>query len=461
MRHMKHIKTGWLVRDKSFYRTLLMLALPISLQNLITFAVNFADNVMVGTLGEVDISAVYMGRQVATVLQCLMVGVGATMLVLIAQYWGKKELDPIRTIVFIGLRISMILGVGFSLLSFVFAPQILSVLTPDANVVKAGTPYLRITALSFFLFCVTQALLNALRGVENAKFGMKLSFLTLVVNVAANCVLIFGKLGAPAMGITGAALATLLARIVECVVAVIYVFRYEKVMALRLSGFSVRSPALLRDMIKCGIPLLTGEVVWATNTFFQSAIIGRYNEEVMAAFSITIMLSNLIYVWATGLASAVGVITGKTVGSGEYEKMKQYAKTVQVMFVIVGLLSGLLILGIKGAFISLYNVSDATVACATTLMYVLAVVMVGTCYQMVGLAGLVKAGGDTKFVMINDTIHIFGIIIPSTLLCLHFGAPVWVVFACLKCDQILKCFVAVVKINRFKWMKKLTRDSAS
>ena len=453
------MRAKWLVRDKSFYKALFALALPISLQNLVTFAVNFADNVMVGTLGEVDISAVSMGRQVATVLQCLTVGLGATMLVLIAQYWGKKEVEPIRKIAFIGLRIAILLGVVYSVCSFIFAPQILSVLTSDKAVVSAGTPYLRITSVSFFFFCITQSLLNALRGVENAKFGMKLSFVTLFVNVIANYILIFGKFGVPAMGITGAALATLLARIVECAVALVYVFRVEKVIAMRPSDFFMHSPTLLRDMVKCGIPLLTGEVVWATNTFFQSAVIGRYNEEVMAAFSITIMLSNLIYVWATGLAAAVGVITGKTVGSGEYEKMKQYAKTVQVMFVIVGLLSGLLILGIKGVFISLYNVSSATVSCANTLMLVLAVVMVGTCYQMVGLSGLVKAGGDTKFVMINDTIHIFGIIIPSTLLCLHFGAPVWVVFACLKCDQILKCFVAAVKINRFKWMKKLTRES--
>ncbi|MBO5789910.1 MAG: MATE family efflux transporter, partial [Clostridia bacterium] len=440
------MKQSWFVKEKSFYKTLLALALPIALQNLITFAVNFADNVMVGTLGEIDISAVYMGRQIATVLQCLTNGIGMTMLVLIAQYWGKKEMDPIKHIAVMGLRIAFCFGIVYSAVSFIFAPQILSILTSDMEVVQAGIPYLRITALSFLFFSVTQALLYALRGVENAKFGMRLSFLTLAVNVTFNYILIFGKLGAPALGIKGAAIATLAARIAECITVLLYVFLKEKNLSLKLSSLTLRSKPLLKDMVRYGIPLLGGEVVWAINTFFQSAAIGRFDEEVMAAFSITIMLSNLIYVWASGLASAVGVITGKTVGRGEFEKMKQYAKTVQVLFVLVGLFSAALILGIRGPFISLYNVTAATVAQAKELMIVLAVVMAGTCYQMVGLAGLVKSGGDTKFVMINDSIHVFLVIIPATVVVISLGAPAWVVFACLKCDQVLKCFVAVIKI---------------
>ena len=219
-----------------------------------------------------------------------------------------------------------------------------------------------------------------------------------------------------------------------------------------------KSSLLAKDMLRHGIPILWGELVWATNMLYQSFIIGRYNEEIMSAFSIAIMMSNLILVWAMGLASAVGIITGKTIGEGKYDLMKQYAKTVQVLFVIVGVLSGLLIIGIKGPFISMYNITANTAQIANTLMIVLAFVMAGTCYQMVGLAGLVKSGGDTSFVSINDTIHVFLIIMPSAFICYKLGAPVWAVFLCLRCDQILKCFVAVVKINRFKWMKKLTRE---
>ncbi len=450
----------WLVKDKKFYILLLTLALPISLQNLITFLVNFADNVMVGTFGEVDISAVHMSRQLATVMQCITNGIGTTMLVLGAQYFGKKNYDAIKKIIFNGFRVTLIIGTLYSAFNIIFARQILHIMTNgNLAVVEAGIPYLRITGLSFFFFGISQHFVYALRSVQNTKLGMRLALITLVVNCSLNYLLIFGNFGFPKLGITGAAIATLIARIVECVVTVVYVFGYEKVLKIKLADIRLKSSELAKDMLRHGVPIMLGELVWSINTLYQSFMIGRYSEDIMSAFSITIMMSNLIYVWASGLASAVGIITGKTVGEGKYELMKQYAKTVQVLFVLVGILSGLLVFFLKGPFISLYNVTDTTVSTANTLMNVLAIVMAGTCYQMVGLAGLVKSGGDTAFVTINDTIHIFLIIIPSAFIAYKAGAPVWVVFLCLKCDQLLKCIVAVIKINRFKWMKKLTRES--
>lgn len=449
---------AWLVKDKKFYILLLSLALPISLQNLVTFLVNFADNVMVGSLGEVDISAVHMSRQMATVLQCFMNGIGTTMLVLGAQYFGRKSFDAIKRIIFNGFRVTVILGVLYSAVNIIFARQILGILTNgNEAVVAAGVPYLRITGASFFFFCISQHFVYSLRAIQNTKLGMRLAFITLVVNCSLNYLLIFGKFGCPALGIIGAAIATLAARIVECAVTLVYVFKFEKVLALKLRDLALKSSTLARDMVRHGIPIFLGELVWSTNMLYQSFIIGRYDEEIMSAFSITIMMSNLIYVWASGLASAVGIITGKTVGEGKFDLMKQYAKTVQVLFVLVGIFSGLLVFFLKTPFISLYNVTESTASQATVLMNVLAVVMAGTCYQMVGLSGLVKSGGDTAFVTINDSIHVFLIIIPSAYLCYKLGAPVWVVFLCLKCDQLLKCIVAVVKINRFRWMKRLAR----
>lgn len=451
----------WLVKDKKFYILLLTLALPISLQNLITFLVNFVDNVMVGSFGEVDISAVHMSRQLATVMQCITNGIGTTMLVLGAQYFGKKNFDAIKRIIFNGFRITLIIGALYSAFNIIFARQILSIMTNgNTAVVEAGIPYLRITGLSFFFFGISQHFIYALRGVQNTKLGMRLALITLVVNCSLNYLLIFGKIGFPKLGITGAAIATLIARIVECVVTLVYVFGYEKVLKLKIAEIKLKSAALAKDMLRHGVPIMLGELVWSVNTLYQSFMIGRYSKDIMSAFSITIMMSNLVYVWASGLASAVGIITGKTVGEGKYELMKQYAKTVQVLFVIVGILSGLLIFFLKTPFISLYNVTPVTVENAKVLMNVLAIVMAGTCYQMVGLAGLVKSGGDTAFVTINDSIHVFLVIIPSAFICYKLGAPVWVVFLCLKCDQLLKCIVAVIKINRFRWMKKLTRDDS-
>ena len=216
---------------------------------------------------------------------------------------------------------------------------------------------------------------------------------------------------------------------------------------------------LLKDFIRYGLPVIGGQVVWSANMMANSMILGRYSAGVIAATSITGMLHNLIYVWMNGLSSAVGILTGKTVGAGQYEKMKEYAKTVQVIFLIVGLLSGAAVFLARDGFISLYNASPEAQEYSRQFINVISVTIIGTCYQAACLFGLVKSGGDISFVFKNDTIFVFGVVIPSALIAMWLGAPPWVVFACLKCDQILKCFVAVVKINRFNWMKNLTRDT--
>ena len=161
------------------------------------------------------------------------------------------------------------------------------------------------------------------------------------------------------------------------------------------------------------------------------------------------------------MSSAVGIITGKTVGAGQYEKMKEYSKTVQMIFLFVGLISGAAVFLARDGFISLYNASPEAQAYSRQFINVISVTIIGTCYQAACLFGLVKSGGDISFVFKNDTIFVFLVVIPSSLLAMWLGAPPWVVFACLKCDQILKCFVAIVKINRYNWMKNLTRDNMS
>lgn len=438
-------------------RAMLTLAVPISLQNLITFAVSFADNLMIGSLGDTAISAVYMGTQVQTFLQMAINGITTAMLVLVAQYWGKQDTGRIRQAASIALRVALAVGAIATVLGIFFPRQVLSLLTPEEAVAAAAVPYLQITGASFLFFAISQVLIAMLRGVENARVGMYVSFGSLAINVVLNWVLIFGHLGFPAMGIQGAAVATLISRIFEAAAALFYALRIEKRLRWRISDLFRSVGPLARDFIRYGSPVIAGDVVWGVNLFCQSMIVGRLPEEAIAASSIMSMMSNLVYVWATGLCSAVGILTGKLVGAGDMERIKPYARLVQKMFLGVGAASGLLVFAIRGPFISLYDISPVAQDYANQLLILLAVTIVGTCYQMTGLAGLVKAGGDTSFVFKNDTCFVFLVILPSAFLALHFGAPVWVVMACLKCDQILKCIVAAIKINRFRWMKNLTR----
>ena len=448
-----------LTKDKSFYKTLFLLSLPIALQNLITFAVGLADNVMIGSLGDAAISGVYMGTQVQTLLQVVSTGIEASILVIAAQYWGKRDTESIRRTVAIGMRFSLAISIAAMLVCAIFPSFVISLFTSDAETIAAGAEYLSITAYSFVFFCATQALISAMRSVESPKIGFYVSLASLGINVVLNYVLIFGKLGFEPLGARGAAIATLVSRIAELAIIVVYVRFIDKKLRFRFRELLKVDRALTRDFIKYGTPIIAGQLVWGANVMTNSAIMGRLaGEGIVAAVSVTNTLHNLTYVVMNGMSSAVGIITGKTIGEGKRHLIREYAYTVQVLFLALGVLTGSVIQLLKNPFISLYNISLEAAAHARSLINVISVTVIGTCYQAACLAGLVKSGGDISFVFKNDLIFVFLVVIPLSLVAMNLGLAPWIVFACLKCDQILKCFVAVVKINRFNWIKDLTRD---
>lgn len=451
----------WITRDKSYYTRLVSLAIPVALQGLITFLVAFADNLMVNSLGDAAVSGVYMGSQIHTFIQMFTAGIGGAILILSAQYWGKRDVDQIRSLVSIGLRVSVIVGLVFTGICLAFPEPIIRIFTSDVPVVEQGVIYLKWVSLSYVFFCVTQALISSMRSVEVTRIGMTVSLFSLVVNIGLNYILIFGKLGLPAMGVKGAAIATVCARITETLVILYYVFVHDRKLNFRLPDLRRSNRALVWDFIRYGSPIVAGEIVWSINMMCNSRVLGGYGAAVITAASVINTLNTLSFIVINGLVSAVGIVTGKTIGEGRYELMKEYARTTQVVFLALGFLTGLFLYLIGGPFISLYTgISAEAAAEARRFALVLCFTMIGTSYQYPCLAGLVKAGGDIRFVFKNDTIFVFLVVLPSAFLAAHLGAPAWVTFACLKCDQILKCFVAVVKINRFNWIHDLTRGSA-
>lgn len=448
-------------KDRSFYRSLILLAVPISLQNLVTFAVNFADNVMIGSLGDDAISGVYVGGQIQSVVQMFVGGIEGAILILAAQYWGKKDRDSIRKVVSIGVKFALGVGLFTTLVAVLFPQWVIRIFTTEPGVIREGAAYVQIVGFTYLFFSVSQVMIAAMRSVETARIGLYISCMALVVNVCLNYVFIFGHLGFPAMGVRGAAVATLISRIMEMCVSIGYVFFVDKKLRFGWRDLLHTDGQLLRDFVRYGLPIIGGQVVWAVNSLANTKILGYYSAGVIAAASITGMLHNLVYVWMNGMSSAVGIITGKTVGAGQYEKMKEYSKTVQMIFLFVGLISGAAVFLFRDGFISLYNASPEAQEYSRQFINVISVTIIGTCYQAACLFGLVKSGGDISFVFKNDTIFVFLVVIPSSLIAMWLGAPPWVVFACLKCDQILKCFVAIVKINRYNWMKNLTRDAST
>lgn len=446
--------------DGALFRRLMGLAAPIALQNIISFAVGLADNLMVGSLGEQSLSGVYVANQVQNLLGMLVIGLASAMQVLANQYWGKRDAARVRSIV----GMTLVFGLSVSAVLFVWAmarpESILRLFTNDETVLPEAMRYFEVIRWTYLFQCVTQVLMAAMRVVERVKIGMYLSMLTFSVNVLLNWVLIFGHFGAPAFGVRGAAIATLTVRVLECAIMIFYVRRVDDRLGIRFTNLFHFEADLIRRFFRFGLPVIIGDITWGINLAVQGGIIGHLGASATAAVSIAGTIFQMTGVLVYGSAGATAILIGQTVGSGDIGLVKHYAKHLQRIFVLIGLCSGLVLFLVRQPVLTLYTLSPEAKRMALQMMGVLSVTIVGTAYQMSSLTGIVRAGGATHFVLVNDLIHIWGFVIPSAMLAAFvFHADPVVVFALLKSDQILKCIVAFITVNRYKWIRNLTQTT--
>ena len=444
------------VKDKDFYSRFWRLTITIALQNVVVYAVNLADNVMLGRYTQDALSGVALCNQIFFIIQMMVTGIGEGLLVFAARSWGERDIPAVWRITNIAMKLAAGASLVCAAVVYLFPAQTLGLLSNDAAVIAEGVKYLRIIVFTYPLFAVTNVLLSMLRSVEVVRIGLVINCSALVVNVLLNYLLIFGHGGFPRLGTAGAAIATLAARLAELAIALVYVFAIDKRVRLRLRAFGRIDRALLRAYLRVGSPVLFSSIQWGIAMTIQTAILGHMSSDVIAASSIAGSVHSILTVVAYGSASATGVVIGSTIGAGRADKVKDYARTLQILFLFIGVGTGLLLFLSRSFVVGLYTVTPAAAAYSMTFLSVLAVCVVGTAYQCSCLTGIVRAGGDTSFVLWNDIVFQFCIVLPAALLSAFvFNWGPVVTFAVLKSDQILKCFVAVVKVNRYKWIRAL------
>ncbi len=448
-----------LSRDRGFYRQVFRLTGFIALQNVITCLVGLADNIMIGGYSQAALSGVTLANQMQFFLQMLVGGVAEGMGVLVAQYWGTRRIEPIKKILAIALTLAAAMGV-LLFAGVLIAPEgLLRLLTTDGEIIGEGTAYLRIVCFSYVPFCIGNVLVCAQRCVEKVKVGTYAVLSGLVVNIVLNYGLIYGNLGMPELGARGAAIATLIARLVEAAIVVWFTYGIDKRLAIRWRHICHLDGPLFKDYLRVGTPVFLASASWAVAMTVQAAILGHLGSNAVAANAIANSLFQVISVVAYGMASASGIIIGKAVGRDDRDRLKEYVNTLQVLYLGIGLLSGLLMFLFRGLIVRAFSVTPEAKQMAEGFIMVLSVTLMGTAYQCPCLTGIVRGGGNTKFVFYNDLIFMWGIVLPMSLLAAFVFKwnPVWV-FACLKADQVLKCFVAVWQVNSYHWVRKVTRE---
>lgn len=446
-------------KDSGFYKTFFTMTLTLALQNLIVFGVNLADSVMMGAYSETALSGVGICNNIQFFLNMAASGVASGMTVIASQYWGQKETKPIHRV----SAVAMWLGIIFTMLIFAFAaiaPEALIRLFTDKEaVIEQAVLYLDIIKYTYLMYTLSTLLLAILRSVETVKIGFYVSLSSFALNIFLNYVLIYGKFGAPEMGIRGAAVATLAARAIELIVTIIYILAIDKKLNVRIRDLFIIDMPMVRDYFKTGLPLMMSSVSWGIAMSIQGAIIGRLVESAIAANSIATTLFQVATVICYASSNAACVLIGKTVGENKsMDIIKRRSKNLQLIFLAIGVASSAILLLTKNLIIDFYNASPETLEITNQFIWVLCVTVIGTAYEAPSLCGIVSGGGETSFVLKNDIIFMWLIVLPlSALSAFVFKFPVVVTFACLKADQILKCAVAVVKVNRFDWVKTVTR----
>lgn len=443
---------------KQFYRSVLALVLPMALQNLINVGVTSADVIMLGRVGETALSASSLAGQVQFIMTLFFFGLTSGAAVLTAQYWGKKDLRTIEKVLGIALRFSLIVGILFTAVVQLFPYQVMRLFTPEQPVIEEGVQYLRIVSWSYILASVTMIYLNIMRSVERVIISTVVYLISLVTNVLLNAVFIFGLLGFPAMGIRGAALATLIARLVELVIVIVYAVRHSDLVRFRLSDLFVSDKLLFKDFLTYAIPVTANELMWGLGCSMNTLIVGHMGSAAVAANSVAQVTRQLSTVIAFGIANATAILLGKCIGENDYDKAKLYAKRLIRLTLAAGGVGAAVILLVRPIVLSTMVLTPAAQGYMSVMMLVMAYFSFCQAYNTTLVVGVFRSGGDTRFGLALDVGFMWGFsILLGALAAFVFKWSVIPVYMLLMSDEIVKIPITTWRYKSMKWLRNVTR----
>jgi len=449
--------------DREFYLRVLALALPIALQSLITIGVNMLDTIMVGRLSEEALSATSLANQFINIYHILCMGLGMGASVLVSRYWGMRESEPqkaaeaLKKTVCIMVRLTLALAFLFAAATLVIPGSIMKMYTPEQSIISLGITYFRYSVVTYFFLGLSLVCTIVLRSVGQVRLPLYVSVGAFCVNLAANYGLIFGKLGMPRMGIAGAALGTLIARVFEAGVICGYLFFFDRAIGFRIRHLFMKTADLLGEYIRISIPVLVSDGILAIGNNTVAMVVGHLSMAFVAANAVTSVTQQMSNVLAQGVAQAGAIVTGQTLGEGDREKALDQGYAFLGLGLGLGLFAALVIRLISGPVIHAYNMSPETMEVARQLMDAIGFIMIFQSTNSIMTKGVLRGGGDTRMLMLTDNIFLWMLSIPLGLLAgFKLGFPAFWIYTCLKSDQIVKTVWCVFRLRGGKWIKKIT-----
>ncbi len=446
------------VRDKKFYKTLAAFAIPIAAQQLITVGVNMADNIMLGQLGEVAMSGATLANNFIGIYQIMCMGLGMGASVLVSRFFGMKDQTSMKKAVNVMFRLEFVFATLFSIVTALMPALIMKIYTPEEEVISAGVGYLLISIPCYYLngYALTTSLM--LRSVGKANIPLYSSIASFFINIFFNWVLIFGHLGFPEMGVNGAALGTLIARVVEFSVTMGFLFFKDTNIHIRIKDLTMKVRDLIPEYIRISIPVLISDTLLGLGNSAIAIVMGHIGAIFVAANAITTITMQMATVVMQGISQASCTITGITLGEGDVKKAQAQGVTFATLGFLIGGIGCVLILALKNVIIGAYNITPETNALANELMEAVAFVIWFQAANSILTKGTLRGGGDTKFLMVFDIIFLWLCSIPLGALAglVWHWSGFWT-YMMLKIDQFLKCIICLFRLRSGKWIKKISK----
>lgn len=445
------------MKDKEFYSKLIKTALPITFQNLMLALVAVSDSLMLGNLEQNMMAAVSLATQFQFVQNMFMSATVEGSAILGAQYFGKGDRKTLNSVFCITFRICSLIGI-IAFVSCVFFPRaLMTVFTNEEVLIGIGIEYLKIAGWSYLITGISQCYLAIMKITNHPDTTAKISSTAVVLNIVLNGVFIFGLFGIPAMGVKGAALATLIARIVELCLAVGMSYRKDYI-HIHLRDIFKSNRLLFRDFLKCWLPLLGAFLLWGVGFTSYSAFMGHLGTDATAANSICAIVRDVICCLCNGLASGGGIIVGHELGAGKLDKGKEYGIRIAKIAFVCGAFSSVLMYVLTPVVLKFIKLSDGATSFLFQMMVVMTVYMIGRAVNSIIINGIFAAGGDTLFDMYSLAITMWGLAVPLAALgTFVFHWPVVIVYACTCLDEVGKIPWVLIHFRKYKWVKDLTR----
>lgn len=447
------------LNNGQFYKKVVQIALPIAIQSIITGSLSLVDNLMVGSLGETALAAVGAGIQMFVIHWMFLFGFTSGSATFMAQFYGQKDMTNIRKTIGFTIIVSLALGVVFFLMAMLIPQYIMALYSTDADVIAKGCDYIRTLAPAFLLLGITQPFYIALRSTQQTQIPLFISLAVFGTNTCLNYVLIFGKFGAPRLETTGAAVATLIARILELTLVLIVVFGRNNVIKGKFSEFAGFNRDMVRRIATNNIPTTINESAWSIGRSMIMACIGHISVTAYAATQACQTINNLVMFIGFSVGDAALILIGQRIGQGDMNGAKLMGGKFIKMIIALGIVLGTILFVISKPILGLYDFSPEGAFAASRILLVYAVFMPLDLLCGLLVAGVLRAGGDTKFAAISELSCEWLIALPLVALSVFmFHLPVYVVMLVSMSENASKVFFLVNRYRSGKWVNNVIED---